>query len=379
MAGNMRQPIDVEVFTKYVQANIPAISVPLRLKQFSHGQSNPTYEITSATGSKYVLRKKPPGKILSESAHQIEREYRVIKALENTNVPVPKTYGFCADESVLGTPFYIMEFLDGRIFEDAWLPDQTPEERTLIWKEAVRTLAKLHTVDPSAVGLDDWKRPTRFYSRQVKALSKVSAAQAQVRNTSTGREVGKLPYLDDLVSFFANESSQPTERKALVHGDYKLDNLVFHKTEARVIGILDWEMATEGHPTSDLINLTASFNWSAMQVPMLIEQTLTDELKEVQEKFRQGNVPGIPSLAECYAWYGDGVGWNPESGADWAVAFNLFRTAVIMQGITARQAQGQASGIKAARFALQTMPYALWSRTSVESIKRKGLDVRGKL
>ncbi|KAH7083502.1 kinase-like domain-containing protein [Paraphoma chrysanthemicola] len=379
MAGNMRQPIDEHALAEYIQANVPVIRVPLKLKQFSHGQSNPTYEITSSTGTKYVLRKKPPGKVLSASAHQIEREYRIIKSLENTDVPVPKTYGLCENASIIGTPFYIMEFLDGRIFEDAWLPDQSPEERRELWKEAVRTLTKMHKVNLSAVNLADWKRATRFYSRQVKTLSRVSFEQARVRNNATGRAVGSLPYLKELVSFFAKESTQPVERKALVHGDFKIDNLVFHKTEPRVIGILDWEMATEGHPLSDLVNLTAPFIWSTMRVPMTIEQSLTKELKEAQEKFRQGSVPGMPSLAECYRWYGEGMGWDPESDSDWAVAFNLFRTAVIMQGITARMAQEQASGTKAARFALQTIPYAIWSNASVEMIKNKGLGVRGKL
>lgn len=191
--------------------------------------------------------------------------------------------------------------------------------------------------------------------------------------------MGNIPYFDELASFFNIEASQPTERKTLVHGDFKLDNLVFHKTEPKVIGILDWEMATEGHPISDLINLTASFNWSSMHVPMLIEQSLVPELKEVQDKFRQGTTPGIPTLSQCYRWYGSMAGWSPDSTADWAIAFNLFRTAVIMQGIAARLALGQASGIKAAEFAMQTNHYALWSQTCVELIKMRKVENVSKL
>ena len=246
------------------------------------------------------------------------------------------------------------------------------------WREAVRTLATLHDVDMSAVGLQGWRRPSRFYTRQVTALAKVSAAQASARKSATGQPVGDLPHFNELVSFFSQERLQPTDRKVLVHGDFKLDNLVFHKTEARVIGILDWEMATEGHPLSDLTNLTAPFAWSALQVPMLTEQSLTAGLKDIQEKFRPGTVPGTPTIEQCYQWYSSIARWDPRKDADWAIAFNHFRTAVIMQGIGARLATGQASGIKAAEFASQTNPYALWSRASVASITRGGRNC-GKL
>ncbi|KIV99689.1 uncharacterized protein PV09_08680 [Verruconis gallopava] len=365
----MRQPIDVAAFTEYVRVNVPVIKTPIRLNQFSHGQSNPTYEITSATGQKFVLRKKPPGELISRNAHRIEREYLVIKALEHTDVAVPKTYCLCEDVSVIGTPFYIMEFLDGRIFKDPWLPDLSPVERREIWKEALHTLGKLHKIDISAVGLSTLIKPTQFYSRQVQALSRVSATQAKVRSVETGQEVGELPYYDELVSFFSNELLRPHNRKALVHGDFKLDNLVFDKLKARVIGILDWEMATEGHPLSDLMNLISPFSWSFKRMPMLVEYSLTEDLRELHEKFSSGNVDGIPSAEECFDWYQNVAGWDPREGVDWALAFSNFRTAVIMQGIAARLLKGQASGIKAKQYALQSLTYAIWSHAGIRSIK----------
>ncbi|KAK1763984.1 kinase-like domain-containing protein [Phialemonium atrogriseum] len=381
MAGNVRQPIDISALSEYVRENVPLIKLPISLKQFSHGQSNPTYEVTSSVGSRFVLRKKPPGSSLSKSAHRIEREYQVIQALEHTDVPVPKTYCFCEDPSVIGSPFYIMEFLDGRIFEDPWLPDLTSAERTTIWKEAVRTLRKVHSVHLSDIGLGGWKKPASFYSRQLKSLGRVSDAQARTIHPSTGQEVGQLPHYDELVSFFATQRFQPADRRTLVHGDFKLDNLVFHKTKPEVIGILDWEMATEGHALSDLVNLTSPFLWTAGQVPLLTELALTDDLKELQAKCSAGDIPGLPGFDQCRVWYKDGAGSDigGQEDIDWAVAFSNFRTAVVMQGIAARFVNGQASGVKAKEFASQTVPYALWAQARVQMIKQKREQPLGKL
>lgn len=157
MAGNVRQSIDVAALEVYISLHVPEIRTPLEVKQFGFGQSNPTYQLTSSSnGQQYVMRKKPPGKLLSRTAHQVEREYRIIAALGPTNVPVPITYCLCEDLSVIGTPFYIMEFLDGRIFEDHAMPGVSPKERTEIWRDAVRTLAKFHRLDFKVLGLDDF-------------------------------------------------------------------------------------------------------------------------------------------------------------------------------------------------------------------------------
>ncbi|KAI4203638.1 MAG: hypothetical protein LQ350_001639 [Teloschistes chrysophthalmus] len=207
--------------------------------KFGFGQSNPTYQLIGANGAKHVLRKKPPGELLSKTAHQVEREYRIIRALEETDVPVPKTLCLCEDASVIGTPFYLMEFLDGRIFEDAALPAVRPEERHEMWHDAIRTLAKLHRLLPSSVGLSNFGKSSGFYDRQIKTLGTIAESQAKALDIETQVAVGTIPHFDDMVSFFANPQTQPKDRASLVHGDYKIDNLVYHKIEPKVIGILE--------------------------------------------------------------------------------------------------------------------------------------------
>jgi len=213
--------------------------VPRAPLQFGFGQSNPTYQLTAADGQRYVLRKKPPGRLVSKTAHKVEREYRIIHALAKTDVPVPKAYCLCEDSAVIGTPFYIMEFLDGRIFEDPIIPSVLPDHRRAIWADAVRTLAKLHRIDPRSIGLEAFGKPTGFYNRQVATWRSVCDAQAAIRDVDTREPVGALPHFAALMAFFSDDAQQPADRGTLIHGDFKIDNLVFHKTEPRVIGILE--------------------------------------------------------------------------------------------------------------------------------------------
>ena len=208
--------------------------------QFGFGQSNPTYQLTDAKGKKFVLRKKPPGKLVSNTAHKVEREYRIMHALEHTDVAVPKTYCLCEDASIIGTPFYIMEFLDGRIFEDFTMPGVETEERTAMWREAVRTLARFHAVRPAEVGLEKFGKAEGFYGRQIQTWTTICMSQEKMEDVETKEAVGRLPHFEDIIRFFKNEKLQPRDRTTLVHGDYKIDNLVFHKTEPRVIGILEY-------------------------------------------------------------------------------------------------------------------------------------------
>jgi aminoglycoside phosphotransferase (APT) family kinase protein len=185
------------------------------------------------------MRKKPPGKLVSKTAHKVEREYRIINALQNTDVPVPRVYGLCEDDSVVGSPFYIMEFLDGRIITEPNFPGASADERAEMWHDAVRTLAKLHRLNPKEIGLETYGKPTGFYNRQINTFKTLGEVQSQTKDVETGKEVGKVPRMDEIVAFFQDMKSQPKDRGVPIHGDYKIDNLVYHKTEPRVIGILE--------------------------------------------------------------------------------------------------------------------------------------------
>ncbi|KAI0178438.1 kinase-like domain-containing protein [Pestalotiopsis sp. NC0098] len=339
MAGRVRQPIDVAALEKYIQRHVPEIQTPLEVKQFGFGQSNPTYQLTStATGQRYVMRKKPPGKLLSRTAHQVEREYRIIAALGPTDVPVPKAYCLCEDASVIGTAFYIMEFLDGRIFEDHAMPGVTPEERRALWKDVVRTLAKFHRLDFQKLGLGDYGKHTGFYDRQLATWIRTCSAQEKAVDADTKEPVGQIPHFDGLVEYFSDKKLQPRDRATLVHGDYKIDNMVFHKTEPRVIGILDWEMSTVGHPLSDVVNLT--YPYFSTEVSPLSNRA-----------FLPGATPGLPNADTILAWYAETSGWDPRPEMDWALAFGAFRSAAILQGIAGRVAQRQATSEQAKQYA----------------------------
>ena len=240
MAGPVRQSIDIPALEAYLSKAVPEIKSPLDVKQFGYGQSNPTYLLTSRpTSQRFVLRKKPPGRLVSKTAHKVEREYRIIHALRGTGVPAPRAYVLCEDSSVIGTPFYVMEFLDGRIIEDPAMPGVSAQDRTEMWSDAIRTLAKLHSVDARAVNLEDFGKPKGFYNRQIATWRTICEAQARVADAETGEEVGDLPHFDDMMRFFEDAGRQPRDRGTLIHGDYKIDNLVFHRTEPRVIGILE--------------------------------------------------------------------------------------------------------------------------------------------
>lgn len=349
MAGPVRQPIDVAALEAYISREVPDIAPPLDVAQFGYGQSNPTYLLTSRpTGQRFVLRKKPPGKLVSKTAHKVEREYRIIHALRDTDVPAPRAYVLCEDPAVIGTAFYIMEFLDGRIIEDPAIPGVSPDHRAEMWTDAIRTLARLHSVDPARVGLADFGRPKGFYSRQVATWRTICEAQARVADVDTGREVGHLPHFADMTAFFDDPATQPRDRATLIHGDYKIDNLVFHKTEPRVIGILDWEMSTVGHPLSDLANALMPFaSAHTAQGPP------ATRIPHAHPAFLPGATPGLPTPLQLAAVYATAAGlgsgsWEGmEHDLKWTQAFATFRLSAICQGIAARQAVRQATSAKA--------------------------------
>ncbi|KAI9835144.1 MAG: hypothetical protein M1819_002513 [Sarea resinae] len=365
MSEPIRQPIDITSLERYLENNVPDVKIPVEVTQFGFGQSNPTYQLTDRNGAKYVLRKKPPGKLLSKTAHKVEREYRVIHALEKTDVPVPETLCLCEDEEVIGTPFYIMSFLDGRIYEDPSFPGKFTR-----WHDAIRTLAKFHCVDPKSVGLQSYGKSAGFYNRQLATFSKISESQAEAVDVDTKKAVGKIPHFDDMVSFFSDPQTQPKDRGTLVHGDYKIDNVVFHKTEPRVIGILDWEMSTIGHPLSDLANLLTPHLTATSHLATKIQPS-----GRRHSAFEPGAVPGLPTREQCLRWYREVTGWDPTGELTWADAFGIFRGSIIMQGIAARYALRQASSAKATDYAIQMRPYAEFAWGLVEELKDGG---RGK-
>jgi aminoglycoside phosphotransferase (APT) family kinase protein len=301
---------------------IPGLEGPLVLEQFKGGQSNPTFLITTGSG-RYVLRRKPPGKLLP-SAHAVEREYRVMSALEGTDVPVPKMRGLCEDESVIGTAFYVMEHVEGRVFWDPSLPGSTSEERRALFDEMNRVIAALHRVDFSARGLQDYGKPGGYLARQIARWTKQYRASETERIEAMERLIEWLP---------AHIPSG--EETGIVHGDYRLDNLIFHPREPRIVAVLDWELSTLGHPLADF-----AYHCMSWRIPGgTFRGMLGLDLAAL----------GIPSEAEHVAAYCRRMGRASIDPAEWEfyMAYNMFRAAGIAQGIMGRVRDGTAASAHA--------------------------------
>ena len=336
-----RHRFDEAALASYLEAHIEGFRGPLTVAQFKGGQSTPTFLLTTPEAS-YVLRRKPPGKLLP-SAHAVDREYRVMNALRVTAVPVPRMHCLCEDDAVIGTAFHVMERMQGRILWDPALPGMNPPDRASIFDSMNQVIAALHTVDPAAIGLAGYGKPGNFFARQIGRWTSQDRASETERIESMERLIEWLP-----------QHIPPGDAVALVHGDYRLDNLVFHATEPRVIAVLDWELSTLGHPVAD-------FAYHAMAWDM-----------PAGEMLGLSGLPlpalGIPAIDAYVMRYCERAGTPPPTATEWNfyVAHNLFRAAAISQGIMRRALDGSASSphaLEAGRKA-RVVAQAAWQRVA---------------
>jgi aminoglycoside phosphotransferase (APT) family kinase protein len=327
--------LDVPKLERYLSENIKGFEGPLTLRQFKGGQSNPTYQLVTPK-AKYVLRRKPPGKLLP-SAHAVDREFRIISALYPTGFPVPKPHVLCTDESVAGTMFYVMECVEGRVIWEPQLPGLEPKQRFAIYDAMNETLAKLHQTDYMKLGLEDFGKPGSYFARQISRWGKQYVAS----------ETESIPAMNKLMEWLP-QHIPPGERNAIVHGDYRLDNMILHPTEPKVLAVLDWEISTIGDPLAD-------FTYHIMQWRMPAGGTGggTGSLTGADLK-----TLGIPTEEEYVAMYCKRTGRAGIEGLDFYFAYNFFRIAGILQGIAGRVRDGTASSAHAATMAASVRPLA---------------------
>jgi aminoglycoside phosphotransferase (APT) family kinase protein len=326
---------DVAKLEAYLAERIEGFQRPLEVRQFKGGQSNPTYQLVTPN-RKYVLRRKPPGKLLP-SAHAVDREFRVISALHPTGFPVAKPYILCEDEAVIGTIFYVMECVEGRIYWGPMLPDQTPKQRTQIYDAMNETLARLHSLDYEKLGLSDFGKPGNYVGRQIARWTK----QYQASETETIDEMNKL--IEWLPAHLPTD-----ERSSIVHGDYRLDNMILHPTEPKVLAVLDWELCTIGDPMAD-------FTYHLMQWMMPEGGTTGGTATLIGADLA---ALGIPSAQDYTAMYCRRTGRATTPNMDYYAAYNFFRLAGILQGIVGRVRDGTAANANAAQSASAVRPLA---------------------
>jgi aminoglycoside phosphotransferase (APT) family kinase protein len=309
--------LDEAALGAWLSTNVEGYQGPLSVRQFTGGASNPTYLLTAGE-ARYVLRKKPPGQLLA-SAHQVDREYRVMQALGGVGFPVPAMRALCEDDSVIGTSFYVMDFLEGRIFRDARLPGLAPAERTAVYAELVDVLARLHAIDPAAIGLSDYGRPGGYFERQIGRWIK------QYR----GAETEPIPAMEALIERLP-ALVPADDTVTIAHGDYRLENVMFHPTEPRIIAVLDWELSTLGHPLADIAYTcilwhSRSESWGTLDGVDLAASGIPTEAEHVAAYCRRTGRAGI----DHFAFY---------------LAFSIFRLASISQGVFRRNRDGIGTG-----------------------------------
>jgi len=313
---------DEQALAAWMETHVEGFSGPLAVRQFQGGQSNPTY-VLHTPGRDYVLRRKPPG-ILLKGAHAVDREYRLIDALHPTGFPVPRPHGLCLDEDVIGTIFYVMEKVEGRNFWDTAFPEVPREARPLYFDAMNATIARLHAIDPVAVGLGSYGKPGNYFERQIGRWS----------GQYLGDEAaGRIPAMDRLIAWLEGHIP-PGDEAAIVHGDFRCDNMLFHPTEPRVVAVLDWELSTLGHPLADF-----AYHLMVYRMPPGFSTGLAG---------LDWAALNIPSEADYVAAYCRRTGREGIAHLDFYIAFNLFRLAAIIHGIKGRMLRGTASSPKAA-------------------------------
>lgn len=333
----------------FMRAHVDGFSGDLTVEQFKGGQSNPTFRL-SAGGKRYVLRRKPPG-VLLPSAHAVDREFRVISALANTAVPVARAYALCEDSSVIGTSFYIMDCVEGRILWDPALPGMTSIDRAAHYDELNRVIAGLHRVDPTAIGLGDYGKPGNYIERQVGRWTK----QYRAAETET------IDAADQLIEWLPKHIPAGDETR-IVHGDYRIDNVIFHPDEARILAVLDWELSTLGHPLVDFAyhcmvwrmkNGNGSRGLSGLDVAALGIPDENTYLQRYLQRTGRGDASSV-------------------SAADWNyyLVFNMFRLVGILQGIMARALQGNASSERALEAGRRARPLAEQAWALAQTVAR---------
>lgn len=309
---------DEAALARWMEANVAGYVGPLSVEQFKGGQSNPTYRLITP-GRSYVLRRKPPGALL-KGAHAVEREARVLTALEGAGFPVAHVYGLCTDEGVIGTWFYVMEMVEGRIFWSATFDGLEPRERAACFDAMNATIAGLHSIDHQAIGLGDYGRPGNYFERQVARWSR-----QYLEDEAAGRD----PCMDRLIEWLPAHLPAAAERTSIIHGDFRVDNMIYHPTEPRILAVLDWELSTLGDPLADFAYHLMMYRMPQLTIPGLAGLDL-DRL-------------GIPREADYIAAYCRRTGRDGIADINIYLAFNFFRFAAIIHGIKGRLARGTAA------------------------------------
>jgi aminoglycoside phosphotransferase (APT) family kinase protein len=315
---------DEKRLAEYLHDTIPGFKGPLVVKQFEGGQSNPTF-LLDTPNAKYVLRRKPAGTLL-KSAHAVDREFRIIQALSRVDgIPVPEALVLCSDDSVIGSMFYVMRYVPGRIFWNCQMPDLCREERAALYDSANETLARLHTVDYAALGLADYGRPGNYFSRQISRWSR------QYESSKTE----DIPEMDKLMAWLPGAVTEDDGLSCITHGDYSFHNLLVHPTEPKVVAVVDWELSTIGHPLGDLM-----YHMMEWYRPAGVDARGTLNGADL-------TALGIPSVERYVARYCERTGFTLNGNLDFYRAYNLFRVAAILQGVAQRSMNGNAASANA--------------------------------